>query len=93
MRPARWKRRVTKVLPLPSTPDGKITAEQVENAYLAHVNDASFEHMVQPKLVYISLPTENGGLYSKAGADRPARCLHALRAVPFLLTAHVSATA
>ena len=55
-----------KVLPLPSTPDGKITAEQVENAYLAHVNDASFEHMVQPKLVYISLPTENGGLYSKA---------------------------
>ena len=29
-------------------------------------NDASFEHMVQPKLVYISLPTENGGLYSKA---------------------------
>jgi len=55
-----------KVLPLPSTPDGKITAEQVENAYMAHVNDASFEHMVQPKLVYISLPTENGGLYSKA---------------------------
>lgn len=55
-----------KVLPLSSTPDGKITAEQVENAYLAHVNDASFEHMVQPKLVYISLPTENGGLYSKA---------------------------
>ena len=45
-----------KVLPLSSTPDGKITAEQVENAYLAHVNDASFEHMVQPKLVYISLP-------------------------------------
>ena len=55
-----------KVLPLSSTPDGKITAEQVENAYLAHVNDASFEHMVQPKLVYISLPTENGGVYSKA---------------------------
>ena len=30
-----------KVLPLPSTPDGKITAEQVENAYLAHVRRPS----------------------------------------------------
>ncbi|MDD7646565.1 MAG: beta-eliminating lyase-related protein [Ruminococcus bromii] len=55
-----------KVLALPATPDGKISAAQVEAAYTAHVNDASFEHMVQPKLVYISLPTENGGLYSKA---------------------------
>ena len=55
-----------KVLALPAMPDGKISAAQVEAAYTAHVNDASFEHMVQPKLVYISLPTENGGLYSKA---------------------------
>lgn len=55
-----------KVLALPATPDGKISAAQVEAAYTAHVNDASFEHMVQPKLVYISLPTENGELYSKA---------------------------
>ena len=55
-----------KVLALPATPDGRIAAAQVEAAYTAHVNDASFEHMVQPKLVYISLPTENGGLYSKA---------------------------
>lgn len=55
-----------KVLALPATPDGKISAAQVEAAYTAHVNDVSFEHMVQPKLVYISLPTENGGLYSKA---------------------------
>ncbi len=55
-----------KALPLPATADGKICAAQVEAAYEAHVNDASFEHMVQPKLVYISQPTENGGLYSKA---------------------------
>lgn len=55
-----------KVLALPATPDGKISAAQVEAAYTAHVNDVSFEHMAQPKLVYISLPTENGGLYSKA---------------------------
>lgn len=67
-----------KVLALPATPDGKIGAAQVEAAYTAHVNDASFEHMVQPKLVYISLPTENGGLYSKAELtalhDVCARC-------------------
>ncbi len=55
-----------KVLALPATPDGKINAEQVEAAYTAHVNDAAFEHIVQPKLVYISHPTENGGLYTKA---------------------------
>lgn len=53
-----------KVLSLCSE-DGKISAEQVEQAYLAHVNDESFEHMVQPKLVYISNPTELGTLYSK----------------------------
>ncbi len=53
-----------KVLGLPSE-DGKITAEQVEEAYLAHVNGGSFEHMVQPKMVYISNPTELGTIYSK----------------------------
>lgn len=52
-----------KVLPLPSD-DAKITAEQVEKAVLAHRNDGSFEHMAQPKLVYISNPSELGTLYS-----------------------------
>ena len=52
-----------KVLTCPSD-DGKITAEQVRNTVLAHRNDGSFEHMVQPKLVYISNPTEYGTLYS-----------------------------
>ena len=51
-----------KVLPLPATVDGKISAKQVESAYYDHVNNDSFEHMVQPKMVYISQPTENGGL-------------------------------
>lgn len=55
-----------KVLALPATKDGKITAAQVEDAYTAHIRDASFEHMVQPKMVYISMPTEIGGLYTKA---------------------------
>ena len=44
--------------------DAKITAAQVEEAVLAHRNDDSFEHIVQPKLVYISNPSELGTLYS-----------------------------
>jgi len=52
-----------KVLPQPSD-DGKITAKQVRDAVVAHRNDSSFEHIVQPKLVYISNPTEYGTLYS-----------------------------
>lgn len=53
-----------KVLALPSG-DGKITADQVRQAYEAHFKDASHEHIVQPGMVYISQPTENGTLYSK----------------------------
>ena len=52
-----------KVLALPSE-EGKITATQVRQAVQAHRNDGSFEHMAQPKLVYISNPTELGTLYS-----------------------------
>jgi len=54
-----------KVLTVPSG-DGKITAAQVEQVVKAHRADDSFEHMVQPKLVYISNPTEYGTLYSLA---------------------------
>lgn len=58
-----------KVLALPSE-DGKITAGQVEELYLAHINDESFEHTVQPKMVYISNPTELGTIYTKAELTR-----------------------
>ena len=34
--------------------------QQVEKYTKAHFADESFEHMVQPKLVYISNPTELG---------------------------------
>jgi len=54
-----------KVLGLES-PDGKITAAQVAETYEAHIHNDSFEHMVQPKMVYISNPTEVGTIYSKA---------------------------
>ena len=54
-----------KVLALPGE-DGKITASQVKGYYDAHWADADHEHVVQPGMVYISHPTENGTLYSKA---------------------------
>ena len=52
-----------KVLGIPSA-DGKITARQVAHAVDAHRNDGAFEHIVQPKMVYISNPTELGTLYT-----------------------------
>ncbi|NLL78434.1 MAG: aminotransferase class I/II-fold pyridoxal phosphate-dependent enzyme [Clostridiales bacterium] len=51
-----------KVLALPCR-DGKLTAEQVEKTCLAHGDN---EHMVQPKMVYISNPTELGTIYTRA---------------------------
>ena len=53
-----------KVLALPSV-QGKITARQVADAVEAHRRDDSFEHIVQPGMVYISFPTEVGTLYSR----------------------------
>lgn len=53
-----------KVLPLYSE-NGKITAAQVREVYDAHWNDPDHEHVVQPGMVYISHPTENGTLYEK----------------------------
>ena len=53
-----------KVLTL-SSADGKIKAEQIEAYYQDHFMDNSHEHMVQPGMVYISNPTENGTIYSK----------------------------
>ena len=53
-----------KVLSLPSE-DGKITAEQVRQYVNVHRADPSFEHMVQPGMVYISHPTETGTSYSR----------------------------
>ncbi len=53
-----------KVLALPSD-DGKLSAKQVKAEVLKHRQDPSFEHMVQPKMVYISHPTEVGTSYTK----------------------------
>ena len=53
-----------KVLALEGT-DGKIKASQVHEMWKEHWADGAHEHIVQPKLVYISHPTELGTLYTK----------------------------
>lgn len=53
-----------KVLALPCGPEGKITAAQVDEFVVNHWADETHEHQVQPKMVYISHPTENGALYT-----------------------------
>lgn len=54
-----------KVLALPSA-DGKINAEQILKVVSEHRSDESFEHTVQPAMVYISQPTETGTVYTKS---------------------------
>ena len=57
-----------KVLPIPSE-DGKLTAAAILALWRAHWTDATHEHMVQPAMVYLSQPTENGTLYSLEELD------------------------
>lgn len=49
-----------KVISIPSN-DGKINSKDIEKVLNEHIN----EHMVKPKLVYISNPTEIGTIYKK----------------------------
>ncbi len=53
-----------KCLALPSK-DGTITADQIEQLILEQKYNESYEHIVQPGMVYISFPTETGTLYTK----------------------------
>ena len=52
-----------KVLTLPQR-DGKLDADTLRTAVAALRADPNAEHIIQPGLVYISQPTEYGGLYS-----------------------------
>lgn len=45
--------------------DGKLTAAQIADYVDGHFKDGSAEHTVQPKMVYISNPTELGTIYKK----------------------------
>ena len=72
-----------KVLSLP-TQDGKITAAQVREAVNAHFTDEAAEHMVQPKMVYISNPTELGTLYTLRELEQLSDACHELGLYLFL---------
>ena len=58
-----------KVLAVPSA-DGKLTALQVEQVVAEQRDSGAAEHMVQPKMVYISSPTELGTLYTLAELEQ-----------------------
>ena len=60
-----------KVLTLPHK-EGKISAAQVDEYLEWFYADESFEHMVFPAMVYLSLPTEYGTLYSLAELEAMA---------------------
>ena len=59
-----------KCIAMPAAPGGKLTPDLVRQAVAAHPD----EHMVKPRLVYVSSTTEAGGVYTTAE-------LEALRAV------------
>lgn len=54
-----------KVLTIPAK-NGKISATQIQQICENHFADSNHEHTVQPRMVYISFPTESGSLYSKS---------------------------
>lgn len=53
-----------KVIALPAK-DGKLTAEQIAEYADWHSTNESYEHIVQPGMVYISNPTELGTIYGR----------------------------
>lgn len=53
-----------KVLALPGT-NSKLSAEQIDRYMTAFHADATYPHMAQPGMVYITFPTELGILFSK----------------------------
>ena len=64
--------------------DGKITAEQVAQTVHAHRTNGATEHTVQPKLVYISNPTELGTLYTLAELEALSKTCRELGLYLFL---------
>lgn len=72
-----------KVLTVPSA-DGKITAVQVQEVYDNHWKDTTHEHIVQPGMVYISHPTENGTTYTKEELEALSKVCRACNLPLFL---------
>ena len=61
-----------KVLSLPAA-EGKITAGQIDRYCREHYDNAAWEHMVQPGMVYLSHPTELGTVYTLAELEDISR--------------------
>ena len=53
-----------KIIALPSS-DGRLSLQQIKECYEGHWSDPVHEHTVQPGMVYLSCPAENGLTYSK----------------------------
>ena len=53
-----------KILELPNT-DGKIDARQIAACAAVYYDGGTPEYLTEPKMVYLSFPTEKGTLYSK----------------------------
>ena len=53
-----------KILACPAV-DGKLTAEGLESIALEYAESGIKEHITQPKLAFISFPSETGSIYSK----------------------------
>ena len=53
-----------KILELPNT-DSKICAEQIRACAAAYRESGEAEYLTEPKMVYLSFPTEKGTLYSR----------------------------
>lgn len=54
-----------KVLVLSGIAGGKMAASQIDDYMRKFLADETYPHMVQPGMVYITLPTELGALYSR----------------------------
>ena len=64
-----------KVLTLPSH-DGKVWASDVEHFLAAFYADETWEHMVEPGMLYITHPTELGTLYTLEELTRLSEVCH-----------------
>ncbi len=59
-----------KVLPVAAGEQGKVDIDALERWLTDFYADATYPHMVAPGAVYLSQPTEYGGLYSRAELTR-----------------------
>lgn len=73
-----------KVLALPAHDGGKLRASEVREYLRAYWADENCAHMVEPGMVYVTHPTEQGGLYSLAELREMAGVCHEYR-IPLYL--------